>query len=114
MPFKTPADDFGVSWDYFEAVAFFKNYKKESSKNTIALCPTCSAKIRHFRGTSPQLKDRQIAFEITRLHEIINHSSEIDNSQLKIEITLLDSQYIIKFNREHILALFAVIESNRD
>jgi hypothetical protein len=114
MPFKTPVDDFGVSWDYFEAVAFFKNYKKESSKNTIALCPTCSAKVRHFRGTSPQLKDRQIAIEITKLYQLIQESKEIENSKLEIEITLLDSHYVLKFNREHILALFAVIESNRD
>ena len=114
MPFKVPRDEFGFEWDYFEAVALFKNYKRESEKNALALCPTCSAKIRYFRQTSQQMRDRYLTKEITRLHSLLSDLKNVTNQELELELTLLGEDYLIKFNREHILALFAVIESNRD
>jgi hypothetical protein len=113
MPFKVPQDEFGLEWDYFEAVALFKNYKRESEKNALALCPTCSAKIRYFRQTSQQLKDSYLTKEITRIYSLLSNSKNITNQEIELELTLLGEDYLIKFNREHILALFAVIESNR-
>jgi len=114
MPFKVPRNEYGIEWDYFEAVALFKNYTRESEKNALALCPTCSAKIRYFRKTSVQLRDKYLVKEILKLHALLSHLDNEANQELEIALVLLGDEYTIKFNQEHVLALFAVVESNGD
>jgi hypothetical protein len=114
MPFKAPRGEDNVEWDYFEAVALFKKHKIESSINAMALCPTCSAKIRFFRQTDPSFSDRRIASEISRLKGDLDSALIDSNSEIFFEFYLLGSNHTMKFNKQHLLLLYGLIESNKE
>jgi hypothetical protein len=113
MPFKySNLDSDGIRWDYFETVAFFAHAKTESNLNGLALCPTCAAKIKHFRRSIPELIEFNLRSEITRLQKLVKTDELVDPKVLKISVTVLGSEEFLKFSRLHILQLFAVLESN--
>lgn len=114
MPFKAPRGEDNVEWDYFEAVALFKKYRIESSVNVIALCPTCSAKIKFFRQTDPSFSDRRIASEISRLKGELDSDLIDSNSEIFFEFYLLGSNHTMKFNKQHLLLLYGLIESKKE
>jgi len=114
MPFKTPRSDDNIEWDYFEAVALFKKYKIESSANAVALCPTCSAKLKFFRNTDNSLSDRRLAAEITRLKTELDDGRLDSNSEIFFEFNLLGSNHTMKFNKQHLLLLYGLIENSKE
>ena len=114
MPFKTPRSDDNIEWDYFEAVALFKKYKIESSANAVALCPTCSAKLKFFRNTDSSLSDRRLAAEITRLKTELDDGRLDSNSEIFFEFNLLGSNHTMKFNKQHLLLLYGLIENSKE
>jgi hypothetical protein len=114
MPFKTPRSDDNIEWDYFEAVALFKKYKIESSANVVALCPTCSAKLKFFRNTDNSLSDRRLAAEITRLKTELDDGRLDSNSEIFFEFNLLGSNHTMKFNKQHLLLLYGLIENSEE
>lgn len=114
MPFKTPRSDDNIEWDYFEAVALFKKYKIESSANAVALCPTCSAKLKFFRNTDSSLSDRRLTAEITRLKTELDEGRLDSNSEIFFEFNLLGSNHTMKFNKQHLLLLYGLIENSKE
>ena len=114
MPFKAPRSDDNIEWDYFEAVALFKKYKVESSANVVALCPTCSAKLKFFRNTHPSLSDRRITAEISRLKTDLDSGLIDSNSEIFFEFTLLSTDHTMKFNKQHLLLLYGLVENSKE
>ena len=114
MPFKAPRSDDNIEWDYFEAVALFKKYKVESSANAVALCPTCSAKLKFFRNTDSSLSDRRIAAEISRIKTDLDSGLIDSNSEIFFEFTLLSTSHTMKFNKQHLLLLCGLIENSKE
>jgi hypothetical protein len=111
MPFKAPRSEDNIEWDYFEAVALLKKYKVESSSNAVALCPTCSAKLKFFRNTDPSLSDRRITAEISRIKNDLDSGLIDSNSEIFFEFTLLNTSHTMKFNKQHLLLLYGLIEN---
>ena len=110
MPFKTPVSLEGIEWDYFEAVALFTGINKESNVNAVALCPNCSAKMKNFRKNhSKGLRDPDIKLEIIRLKKEIE-GKETSNSEIYFEFEILGFGYTMKFNKKHLLSLYAMLE----
>jgi hypothetical protein len=114
MPFKAPRSDDNIEWDYFEAVALLKKYKIESSANVVALCPTCSAKLRFFRNTDPSLSDQRVTAEIYRLKSDLDSGQIDSNSEIFFEFNLLRTNHTMKFNKQHLLLLYGLLENSRE
>jgi hypothetical protein len=113
MPFKTPRGVDGIEWDYFEGVMLFTKYEKESSVNSLALCPNCSAKVKNFRNHSRGLSDNEIKKEIMRLKNDLDYMN-LNNSEIYFEFEILGASYAMKFNKKHLLALYGLLEVSQE
>jgi hypothetical protein len=85
---------------YFEAVQFADNIEKRLKEKYLALCPTCSAKYRHFRETD----------DISLKKIFIECCTSDGLAEIEIPVTLAGKAHRLRFVDKHWRALKTILE----
>jgi hypothetical protein len=67
--------------------------------------------LKFFRNTDPSLSDRRITAEISRIKNDLDSGLIDSNSEIFFEFTLLNTSHTMKFNKQHLLLLYGLIEN---
>ncbi|MFJ4105904.1 sacsin N-terminal ATP-binding-like domain-containing protein [Oerskovia enterophila] len=94
MPFRINDED------YFEAVQFVREARRDLRENRLALCPTCAAKYRHAISTTPgDLRDDLLTQEVGT------------QKSISVDVSLAGTDQRIRFIGKHAIDLQASLEA---